>query len=258
MQTVTKLKEWFKKRLIRTQPLPPLEPPPELVDRYHQYKRLLAANNAILAVLADLQDKMAKEFLFDMSYVRSAVGRVEAEARDLVDALTAMSPGRYARLETALTEVLEKISEELAEPRLKPGPLLLPLQEVQEGLFFGGKAEKLADLVRMGLPVPPGFALSANAQKLFFDQAGLEEFIRTSIADLDLKDLEALHRAGAAVRERILSSPLPAELADLLHQHLENLGTERVAVRSGGQLFQFCRPVRDPAQCAAASGGAAL
>ena len=53
MHTVDKLKEWFKKKLTKPQPLPPPEPPPELVEQYHRYKRLLAANNAILAVLAD-------------------------------------------------------------------------------------------------------------------------------------------------------------------------------------------------------------
>lgn len=229
---VAKLKEWFKKRLSRSQPLPPLEPPPELVERYHQYKRLLAANNAILAVLADLQDKMLQEFLFDLSFVRSAVDQVEGEAQVVVDALTAMAPGRYDRLAAALEEVLGKISQEMAGPRLEPGPLLLPLQEVQEGAFFGGKAEKLGELVRLGLPVPPGFAVSASAQKLLFDQSGLEEFIQQALAGVDLKALEALHQAGAAIQERILASPLPAELADLLQRHLENLGTERVAVRS--------------------------
>jgi pyruvate, water dikinase len=232
MHPVDKLKEWFKKRLTRTQPLPPLTPPPELVERYHQYKRLLAANHAILAVLADLQDKMNRQFLFDMSFVRSTVDRVEAEARALVDALTTMSPGKYDRLAAALEDVLGQISQEMAGPRVKPGPLLLALEEVREGWFFGGKAEKLGDLVRLGLPVPPGFAISASAQKLFFDQSGLEEFIQQAIADLDLKDLAALNQAGAAVRERILSSPLPGELAELLQQHLEDLGTDRVAVRS--------------------------
>jgi hypothetical protein len=62
MNTVDKVKKWFKGKLTRTQPIPPPEPPPELVERYHHYKRLLAANNAILAILADLQDKMHKDF----------------------------------------------------------------------------------------------------------------------------------------------------------------------------------------------------
>ena len=233
MQTIkNRMKEWFKKRLSRPQIIPPPEPPPELVERYHLYKRLLAANNAILAIQADLQDKMNKEFLFDMSYVRAAIGRVEGEARDLVEALMSMSQGRYSLLETALQEVLGKISKELAEPQLTPGPLILPLNEVKEGWFFGGKAEKLGDLVRMGLSVPPGFGISANAQKLFFDQSGLEEFIQKSIISVNLKELDELNKASAAMRERILSSPLPSELSELLHQHLDNLGTDRVAVRS--------------------------
>jgi pyruvate, water dikinase len=232
MNTVDKVKKWFKGKLTRTQPIPPPEPPPELVERYHHYKRLLAANNAILAILADLQDKMHKEFLFDMSYVRAAVGQVEGEARALVTALTAMSQDRYARLETALRDVVEKISQELAEPRLKPGPLVLPLEEVQEGWFFGGKAEKLGDLLRLGLPAPPGFAISAYAQKVFFDHSNLEEFIQESITGADLKGLEDLNQAGAAIQKRILAAPLPAELSELLHRHLERLGTDRVAVRS--------------------------
>jgi pyruvate, water dikinase len=232
MSTVDKVKKWFKGKLARTRPLPPPEPPPELVERYHHYKRLLAANNAILSVLADLQDKMHKEFLFDMSFVRSAVRQVEGEARALVTALMAMSQGRYAHLETALQEVMGRISMELAEPQLKPGPLILPLQEVKEGWFFGGKAEKLGDLLRMGLPVPPGFAISAYAQKLFFDQSALEDFIQQSITGTGQKALEAFNEAGAAIREHILSAPLPAELSELLHQHLEGLGTDRVAVRS--------------------------
>ncbi len=232
MHTVDKVKNWFKGKLARTRPLPPPEPPPELVERYHHYKRLLAANNAILAVLADLQDKMHSDFLFDMSYVRAAVRQVEAQAGVLVASLTAMSQGRYGRLETALREVMDKISHELAEPRLKPGPLILPLQEVQEGLFFGGKAEKLGDLLRMGLPAPPGFAISAYAQKVFFDHSNLEAFIEEAITGDGPKALEDLNQAGAAIRERILAAPLPAELAELLHRHLQDLGTDRVAVRS--------------------------
>ena len=138
---MNRVKEWFKRKFTRTQPIPPPEPPPELVERYHHYKRLLSSNNAILTILADLQDKMSKEFLFDMNYVRSAVGKVGAEAETLVKALVNMAQGSYGSLETALKEVLQRIEAETAEPQLKPGPLILPLEEVKEGAFFGGKAE---------------------------------------------------------------------------------------------------------------------
>ena len=82
--------------------------------------------------------------------------------------------------------------------------------------------------------MPPGFAISAYAQKLFFDQSALEEFIQNSIASAGQKQLEGLNEASAAIRARILESPLPASLSELLQQHLETLGTDRVAVRSSG------------------------
>lgn len=229
---VNRLMTWFKRRFTRTRPAPPPEPPPELVERYHHYKRLLASNNAILAVLAALQEKMHKEFMFDLNYVRSAVAKVEQEAGTLVEALVAMSQGRYAGLESALHQVRQRLAEELAEPELKPGPLVLPLAEVTEGGFFGGKAENLGALCRTGLPVPPGFAVSAYAQKLFFEQSGLEAFIQKAIAEAGSRKLEGLNEASLALRERILAAPLPAELAELLHRHLEQLGADRVAVRS--------------------------
>ncbi|MGQ9687245.1 MAG: PEP/pyruvate-binding domain-containing protein [Desulfobaccales bacterium] len=232
MSALDRVKQWLQSCLKRPRPVPPPEPPPELVERYRQYKRLLGANNAILSILADLQDKRQKEFLFDMHYVRSTVGRLEEEAQALVTALAAMSGGKYAPLETALRQVMAKIAQELAEPRLKPGPLVLPLSEVREGWFFGGKAEKLGDLIRLGMPVPPGFAISAYAQKLFFEHSGLEEFIRQTLGGEGLKSLEDFTAAGAAIRERLLAAPLPAALSEALHQHLESLGADRLAVRS--------------------------
>jgi pyruvate,water dikinase len=229
---VKRIKEWVKQRFTRKQPVPPPEPPPELVERYQQYQRLLSSNNAILTILADLQDKMTKEFLFDMNYVRSAVSKVGAAAETMVKALVDMAQGRYGHLETALKEVLQRLEAETAEPQLTPGPLILPLEEVKEGWFFGGKAENLGNLCRLGLPVPRGFAVSAYAQKLFFDQSALEEFIQSSIADAGQKQLAGLNEASRAIRDRILGSPLPVELSELLQHHLENLGTDRVAVRS--------------------------
>jgi len=231
---VKRVKEWLQRKLTKRQPVPPPEPPPELVERYHHYKRLLSSNNAILTILADLQDKMSKEFLFDMNYVQSAISKVGAEADTLVKALVDMGEGRYASLATALEEVLQRISAETAEPQLKPGPLILPLGEVKQDWFFGGKAENLGELCRLGLPVPPGFAISAYAQKLFFDQSDLEDFIQTAIAGAGPKQLEGLNEASRAIRERILGAPLPPELTNLLQQHLKNLGTDRVAVRSSG------------------------
>ncbi len=237
-----KLKNWLTgKQRLPGRPAS-LAPPPALLERYRQYKRLLAANSAILTMVTDLQVKMNEGFLFDMHYVRSACQRLSQEVEAMAAALIAMSGGRYQDLEEARRRVEAKITQELAGVALKPGPLVLPLAEVREGLFFGAKAEKLGDLVRLGLPVPQGFAVSAYAQKLFFEQSGLENFIREQIRRSHIRDLESLKEAGEAIKERVMAQELPRELSQALAQHLARLGP-RVAVRSSAlqedSIFSF-------------------
>lgn len=228
MAVLDRLKAW----LTRRRQAAGAGPAPSLLERYQHYKRLLAANGAILAILADLQTKQAEDYVFDMAYVRNAVSRLNREVEILVEALIALSGGRYQGLREARERVAAKLLEELAPPEIRPGPLALPLSKVTEGHFFGGKAEKLGELKRLGFPVPRGFAVSAYAQKLFFQQGGLEDFIRETIRQADIRNLASLERAGETIRERLLATPLPGDLSQALSAQTRRLNVPRVAVRS--------------------------
>jgi pyruvate,water dikinase len=227
-----KLKKWFASKPTVRPSSVALGPPPALLERYLQYKRLLAANSAILTTVADIQVKMDEGFLFDLYYVREACDRLGQEVEAMVGALNGMAGGRYAALDTARRQVAQLVAEELAGVKLQPGPLVLPLREVREGLFFGGKAEKLGQLTRLGLAVPAAFGVSAYAQKLFFETGGLEEFIREAIAHSNIRNLESLREAGEAIQAKIMAQPLPPELSLAIAEQLANLSSSRVAVRS--------------------------
>jgi pyruvate,water dikinase len=227
-----KLKKWFTRKRSSRPSSVPLAPPPALLERYLQYKRLLAANSAILTTVADIQVKMAEGFLFDMRYVREVCDRLGQEVESMVGALNGMADGRYSALDAARRQVAHLVAEELVGPKLQPGPLALPLAEVRQGLFYGGKAEKLAELTRLGLAVPAAFGVSAYAQKLFFETAGLEDFIRKAIAQSHIRNLESLRDAGEAIQAKIMAQPLPPELSQAIAGQLANLSSSRVAVRS--------------------------
>ena len=227
-----KLKKWFTRKRTPRPSSVPLRPPPALLERYLQYKRLLAANSAILTTVADIQVKMDEGFLFDMRYVREACDRLGQEVEAMVGALNGMAGGRYSALDTVRRQVASLVEEELVGAKLQPGPLALPLAEVRQGLFYGGKAEKLAELTRLGLTVPAAFGVSAYAQKLFFESGGLEDFIREAIAQSHIRNLESLRDAGEAIQAKIMAQPLPPELSQAIAEQLANLSSSRVAVRS--------------------------
>ena len=107
--------------------------------------------------------------------------------------------------------------------------------------IVGGKnaalGEMYSNLVPLGVNVPDGFALTADAYRHFFKQTGLDEKIKQTLSDLDTKDIRNLQIRGKKVREAILKEILPQDLQDVIAKSYEKLGEKYgknsdVAVRS--------------------------
>lgn len=105
----------------------------------------------------------------------------------------------------------------------------------------GGKnaalGEMFSNLVPLGVNIPDGFALTADAYRHFFKNTGLDEKIKEILADLNTKDIKNLQIRGKKVREAILKSTLPEDLQEavsLAYRKLsEKYGKDTdVAVRS--------------------------
>src|SRR5574343_4797 len=94
-----------------------------------------------------------------------------------------------------------------------------------------------SNLVPLGINVPDGFALTADAYRHFFKETGLDEKIKEILSDLDTKDIRNLQIRGKKVREAILKSNLPQDLQDVVTEAYKELGEKYgkdidVAVRS--------------------------
>ncbi|MEN9581491.1 MAG: phosphoenolpyruvate synthase, partial [Pseudomonadota bacterium] len=77
----------------------------------------------------------------------------------------------------------------------------------------GGKnaslGEMLAHLERLGVSVPDGFAVTADAYRLHLKEAALETLIYDMLDSLDTADVARLAKVGAEIRQLIRSAPLP-------------------------------------------------
>ena len=108
--------------------------------------------------------------------------------------------------------------------------------------LVGGKNASLGELYRalapMGVRVPPGFAITADAYRHFLREAHLDQQIPILLRDLNTHDLANLRQRGRQVRHAILAAPWPAAPVDAIVEAYERLSADShaeavdVAVRS--------------------------
>ncbi|SDF20844.1 phosphoenolpyruvate synthase [Halorientalis regularis] len=97
----------------------------------------------------------------------------------------------------------------------------------------GGKAASLGELTAAGLPVPPGFVVTAGTYRRFIEETGIDEELFEAV-DVDAEDSKALAEAEARAQELILETEMPEDLREEILASYEEIGDDEafVAVRS--------------------------
>jgi rifampicin phosphotransferase len=112
--------------------------------------------------------------------------------------------------------------------------LTLPLGAIDRAALpiAGGKAANLGELIRAGLPVPPGFCVTTAAYELVAGGAGLGQIL-DDLAETRPDDTARLADLAAEARARLLEAPVPEDLAQAITGAYRALGASvPVAVRS--------------------------
>lgn len=103
---------------------------------------------------------------------------------------------------------------------------------------LGGKNTSLGIMTMAGLPVPAGFAVTAEAYRITLSETGLEDALARMVSELDVEDTAALARVATEARAMVTGTPLPPWLVEQLDAAYETLSERRsqadlpVAVRS--------------------------
>ena len=98
---------------------------------------------------------------------------------------------------------------------MKAGRYVIRMEDagMDDLALVGGKNASLGEMLRelssKGIRVPTGFVVTAEAYRLFIREAGLDDFIRSSLESLEHGDLRSLESVSAEVRARIKSAPMP-------------------------------------------------
>ncbi|MCD6444660.1 phosphoenolpyruvate synthase [Candidatus Bathyarchaeota archaeon] len=106
--------------------------------------------------------------------------------------------------------------------------------------LVGGKCANLGEMINAGIPVPPGFAVSAYAYKRFLELTGIAEKVYTIIRETvkDVNDPQQYQEASKKIRQLIESTPIPEEIEKAIREAYRKLNAKLgmaeafVAVRS--------------------------
>ena len=112
-------------------------------------------------------------------------------------------------------------------------------KEVGKGdtALVGGKGANLGELTRAGLPVPPGFIVTANAYFNFLKETRLDVKIKQLLKKIDVENGKLLHKTATDIQKEILAKVIPRSLAREISAAYQKLYTGAssnifVAVRS--------------------------
>lgn len=101
--------------------------------------------------------------------------------------------------------------------------------------LVGGKGANLGEMTKAGLPVPPGFIVTADAYFEFVKKSGIAKKIIKSLKGLNPENTKKLNEASKEIKKIILDAPFLASFEKKITASYEKLSEEEavyVAVRS--------------------------
>lgn len=99
----------------------------------------------------------------------------------------------------------------------------------------GGKGANLGELIHAGIPVPPGFVVTANAYRAHLEASKLQDHIARRLENLKEQDITGILEASEDISAWIEETPMPMPVQEDVSRAFESLGLDEnlsVAVRS--------------------------
>jgi len=114
-------------------------------------------------------------------------------------------------------------------------PNILRLEEIKKEdiLSVGGKGASLGEMLSIGLPVPGGFVVTAQAFRKFLVETGIDHEIESILEGIDVENSDALEAAANRAKKTVTDTTMPEEIrADLVEAYTKMGGDVVVAIRS--------------------------
>ncbi len=211
------------------------------INTFAKFREILALNNQVLELIAEANDKLSGDYIFDRHYIETTCHEACSMVQQLIFGLDEMAPGKYMALHEAFNRIRDDIDDILAgrQPRSE-NAFILPYSSINRDMAqeVGGKNAAIAQVGNfMGIRIPEGFAVTAAAFAAFVESEGLRERIAEITGKWEREEIDASTASGQIeplIMETSIPSRLRSEMEAAASEISKKHGREKIffAVRS--------------------------
>lgn len=182
---------------------------------FADFKKILNLNNQILDLIADANDKLSGDYIFDEQYIHSTCHQLTDLVRELIVLINHLTQQKYSDLYSSFHYIEEQIETILQGAVLCPvKDFILPYSSITRDLIdaVGGKNANLAEIGSvLGFRIPDGFAITTAAFSAFWLENNLDAKVAAIIEQWEQKAMPDEEMAWR-IQRMIFDSTVPAKL----------------------------------------------
>jgi len=206
-------------------------PKPDLLafpEIFEHFQALLADDQRVMELIADLGEKSGGEYIFDRKYLIDTTEEIQTLLLRMVKGVNLITANRYPDLYQAIDRIFIPLGAELRGRLIlsEEMPLVIPLAEAPQDRpeLIGGKASHLAVAIQnLNLPVPGGFIITTRSYRLFLEHNHLEERIHALLESWVAGEHDE-RQVSRQIQYSILAGVVPHEVAGDIRRQAEKSG----------------------------------
>lgn len=208
------------------------------------FQLLLEKNNHALEVLADMQEKMSGDYLFDRHYIDTKWRLISENVLGIIENLNILSQDKYSQLYKRYDEInkdIEQFSSRIFQ--IPVSALTIPIEELNRVManIAGGKMANIGEINSLlHLPTPEGFAITAYSFKRFMEHNNFSKKINEKLASLAIEKMQELDTLSKEIQDMVIQGEIPDDLENAIKNAVEGL---KVKVENSSRLRGHSPPL---------------
>jgi len=214
----------------------------EIKTRFEAFLAVLDYNNQVHQTMSELEEKSQGERAVDFGYLRTRLQDLRGAVAGMIDSMVVLGGERYEPLRDRFVEIDSALDLILPQrPPLTAEAYTIPFTSLgrHPNPSVGSKCTQLGQImVRLGLPVPDGFAITGWAYQQFLETNQLIERInkRLDAVDIEKTGFADLAQVSDEIRAMIGQAAIPSAITGAIQEACAQLVTrtsnDRLSVRS--------------------------